>query len=219
MVELDMNDNAIEWLVDEITGKIPLKNKRKLADARGLRDRQVKAEEEGEESTDSAVGKYTVDEAAMDDSEDAAGNEPLEVIFSLDLQKYLEPKVVAGTNKQVDELIKFDRMLHGLDEEKKKTPFDEGAYPKLDWNQNQYELFAVIYEPTPGHYVSYVLKENSTQWYLIDEDRFRTCEKDEVATLTRPEMQFFRKRGVKADLAAKLEELMREKNRNLGVSK
>lgn len=47
-----------------------------------------------------------------------------------------------------------------MDENKKSQPFDEKIYPKLDWNENKYELFAIIYEADPGHYVSYVLKED-----------------------------------------------------------
>jgi hypothetical protein len=72
----------------------------------------------------------------------------------------LEPIVCNRTNLEIDEKIKFDRMLHSMDENKKSQPFDEKIYPKLDWYENKYELFAIIYEADPGHYVSYVLKED-----------------------------------------------------------
>jgi NADH:ubiquinone oxidoreductase subunit C len=58
-------------------------------------------------------------------------------------------------------------MLHSLDEDKKDEEFDESTYPLLDWEENKYELFGIIYEDHPGKFVAYVLKEDGTQWYLI----------------------------------------------------
>lgn len=57
-------------------------------------------------------------------------------------------------------MIKFDKILHSMDENKKSKPFDDSIYPNIDWNENKYELFAIINETCPGHYVSYVLKED-----------------------------------------------------------
>lgn len=109
-------------------------------------------------------------------------------------------------------------MLHQMDENKADEDFDEGQYPLLDWKENTYELFAIIYSHLPGKFVAYVLKEEGTQWYLIQEDQFKTCEKDEIDELTQPQMQFFRKKNVKNDFADKLEQMMKLKNKDLGVT-
>ena len=71
-----------------------------------------------------------------------------------------------------------------MDENLKDEPFDEGKYPLLDWKENTYELFAIIYSHEPGKFVAYVLKEDGKQWYMIIEDSFKTCDIDEIEELT-----------------------------------
>lgn len=48
IMELHMNDKAMNWILREATGKLP-KNKRELADERGLRDRKKGEKDDDQE--------------------------------------------------------------------------------------------------------------------------------------------------------------------------
>lgn len=102
----------------------------------------------------------------------------------MDLQKYYDPIIVEKTNAEIDKKMKFEKMLHALDEKKKDLEFDTSKFPKYNFTENKYELFATIDQTSDGRFVAYVLKEKGTQWYIIDEDKFKPCEASELDEVT-----------------------------------
>lgn len=133
------------------------------------------------------------------------------------MTKYYDTEVAEKTNEEVQKKANFEKMMLAMDEENKNKEVDMSQFPTYDFKANEYELFASIDQLESGRFVAYVLKENGKQWYLIDENQFKPCDFSEVEEVTQPQMQFYRKRNVKIDLSYKLEAMMMQKNKDLGV--
>lgn len=153
-----MNHDQINWIIKDIQGLIP-REKRRRADERGLKDRKPEKDDLGFES-DKEYDFVTLDPEEDEDSSDGEElpNQHIKVKRNLDMQQYYDPKIVKETNNQLDKKIKFDKMLHAIDEKKQGERFDDSKYPKFDFEENKYELFATIDQNEEGRFVAYVLK-------------------------------------------------------------